>query len=296
MPETELVLNVLFFLLATSGWCAAFYAVDRWHSGREVLPFEPRRPVPWKVLEVLPIVGWFGLALVLTLATAGNVESKPLSQDQVRPMLVSGLLSNLVFAFFIRAGLTFRQSVTPLDIGWRPSKIGRDTLLGIGGFLAIGFVIFMLQIVLSRHNADPKLQHPLVQAMLRDPSPGILGLAALSVIVVAPLCEEFLFRVVLQGYLEKRLGVPAGETAPTCLTWKHSLPIVISAAFFAAIHLRFHNGAPNPDPIPLFVLALVLGYLYRQTHRIWPSVVLHATWNGISFCVFLWQLFAASAK
>ena len=35
-----------------------------------------------------------------------------------------------------------------------------------------------------------------------------------------------------------------------------------------------------PDPVPLFFLALVFGVLYRRTHRIAPSLVLHMAFNA----------------
>ena len=37
-----------------------------------------------------------------------------------------------------------------------------------------------------------------------------------------------------------------------------------------------------PDPIPLFLLALVFGVLYHRTHRIAPSLVLHMAFNATS--------------
>jgi len=37
-----------------------------------------------------------------------------------------------------------------------------------------------------------------------------------------------------------------------------------------------------PDPIPLFLLALVFGVLYHRTHRIVPSLVLHMAFNATS--------------
>ena len=35
-----------------------------------------------------------------------------------------------------------------------------------------------------------------------------------------------------------------------------------------------------PDPVPLFLFALMLGYLYQRTHRILPSIVAHFVCNG----------------
>jgi membrane protease YdiL (CAAX protease family) len=44
----------------------------------------------------------------------------------------------------------------------------------------------------------------------------------------------------------------------------------------------------STDPFPLFVLSLFLGFVYQRTHRILPSIILHATFNLISMVVF-WQ-------
>jgi membrane protease YdiL (CAAX protease family) len=60
-------------------------------------------------------------------------------------------------------------------------------------------------------------------------------------------------------------------------------PIFVSAAIFALMHAG--NG---PDPIPLFFLALGLGYLYRQTHRITPSMTVHFLLNAASMTL-LWM-------
>ena len=35
-----------------------------------------------------------------------------------------------------------------------------------------------------------------------------------------------------------------------------------------------------PDPVPLFFLRVVFGYLYQRTHRIAPSLLLHAAFNA----------------
>jgi membrane protease YdiL (CAAX protease family) len=45
----------------------------------------------------------------------------------------------------------------------------------------------------------------------------------------------------------------------------------------------------GPDPIPLFVLALILGYMYQRTHRIVPSIVTHLLFNLTSL-VMLWMV------
>jgi hypothetical protein len=58
------------------------------------------------------------------------------------------------------------------------------------------------------------------------------------------------------------------------------VPLVLSAAIFAMLHY-----GQGPAPIPLFFLALGLGYLYRQTHRAAPSIVVHLMINSLSMAV-----------
>jgi hypothetical protein len=55
------------------------------------------------------------------------------------------------------------------------------------------------------------------------------------------------------------------------------LAIIVSSAIFAALH--YSHG---PDWIPLFFLALGLGYLYQRTHRLLPSLVVHSLLNSLS--------------
>ncbi len=60
------------------------------------------------------------------------------------------------------------------------------------------------------------------------------------------------------------------------------LAIVFSSLVFSLMHLG--HGA---DPIPLFFLALALGYLYQRTGRILPSIIVHFCLNATSL-IALW--------
>ncbi len=60
------------------------------------------------------------------------------------------------------------------------------------------------------------------------------------------------------------------------------LAVVSTSALFAAAH-----SAVWPSPIPLFVLALGLGYLTARTGSIVPGVVVHGLFNGASFVYLL---------
>ena len=60
------------------------------------------------------------------------------------------------------------------------------------------------------------------------------------------------------------------------------LPIGIVSLLFGLAHLGY-----GPEPVPLFFLALMLGYIYYRTHRIVPCIVAHATFNSFSMAMLI---------
>jgi hypothetical protein len=47
----------------------------------------------------------------------------------------------------------------------------------------------------------------------------------------------------------------------------------------------------TPDPLPLFLLAAVLGGIYYSNHRVVPLIVAHLAINAFAFCMALADLF-----
>lgn len=151
------------------------------------------------------------------------------------------------------------------------SQVLGDVRLGIGAFF-FGYPPIILAHALLQ-LAFP-YSHDVLDALSREKSwQSLLGLT-LGVVVVTPVLEEFLFRNLLQGGLEilERKYIPRATT----------IAVLISSAAFAAAH--FGQGAAH---IPLFLFALLLGYLYYRTHRLLPSIVAHATLNGFSVLQFM---------
>lgn len=90
-------------------------------------------------------------------------------------------------------------------------------------------------------------------------------LAFLTLVVIAPIAEEILFRGYLLNNLKKVVPV-----------W---VAILTTSVLFGFIH-----GAWNVA-IDTFVLSLVLCYLRESTGSIWASILLHMAKNGIAFYV-----------
>lgn len=135
--------------------------------------------------------------------------------------------------------------------------------------------------------------------------------------VWTPLVEELVFRVMIQGYVEqclrhgrnfhrwvvgpltpaagKVLGLEqvaawsqAGGGAKSGVrdgfgSWGFWAPIVISSLLFALAH-----SGQGAAPIPLYVLALGLGFLYKTTGNIALCVLIHSLLNGLTLAQLVW--------
>lgn len=99
--------------------------------------------------------------------------------------------------------------------------------------------------------------------------PSSLIFALLSVLVMAPLVEEFLFRGILQTFLKKRMGAKGA--------------ILLSAFFFALFHFSASQGLGNVSLVlALFVLGGYLGFLYERQGSLWAPIGLHMSFNAVS--------------
>jgi hypothetical protein len=97
----------------------------------------------------------------------------------------------------------------------------------------------------------------------------LLGLAALSVLVVAPV-EEFVFRGVVQGRLRAAFGpVPA---------------IVGASLLFGSLHLVNYSGNPVSvvaGAIMIAAVGSVFGTLYELSDNLAVPVLVHAIYNVV---------------
>jgi len=106
-----------------------------------------------------------------------------------------------------------------------------------------------------------------VKAAMESPISIFFVLA--SVLILAPLIEEYLFRGVLQTYCRRRLGSRSA--------------ILISAFSFALFHYAPTQGLGNiPLLLSLFLLGGYLGFLYERQGSLWAPIGLHMAFNTVS--------------
>jgi membrane protease YdiL (CAAX protease family) len=252
-----------------------------------MIAYEPRRPVPWGANDlVLTLMSVVLLGIIARVTVDRFYAGQPAGTSTPVEICLSSAIELCGVAIGI-AWIRYQAGATWADLGLDTSRLARNLGLGAAAFLASVVPIFALQSLLL-HWVDYK--HPLIEQIHAQPDMATFVSTAVAALVAAPLFEEFIFRVLLQGWFEAievkrrvmRLGVPGEGPA----WW----PIVLSALLFALMHLG--QGAA---PIPLFLFAIVLGYLYQRTHRIWPSMVAHLLLNAATIFILWNQIQHASA-
>lgn len=174
-------------------------------------------------------------------------------------------LATLVLVIFLPRLFTNLKkfNLKNADIGWNRLPKWSDILLAPAS-LVIYFILSALAIfVISKIFPGFDINQA------QDVGFGNLNtrfdyiLAFISLVVVAPLAEETLFRGYLYGKLKQHFPV-----------W---LVIVVVSLTFGALH-----GSWNVA-IDTFVLSVVLCVLREMTDSLWAPVLLHMAKNGLAF-------------
>jgi len=251
-------------VLVALGLAASFVvlgrAVARARRGLPAVDVRPHPPVAWGGGDVAAAVAsYLGLQIVASavLPTAATVHLR----------LAAAGTAVLAATLLTAAQLVARGA--PRDsLGFGLARLRDDAALGIAGLALVLAPLLCLAGLLDR--VQP-YRHEIIDFLAAHRDPLAIGLVAFCAVVAAPIAEEFLFRRVLQGWLERH------EPA-----WGQGWPILASSAAFALAHYGQGLGW-----IPLFFFGIVCGYLARQTGSIVPGVVLHALFNAVSLGIIL---------
>jgi membrane protease YdiL (CAAX protease family) len=259
-----------------SGWMMVA-VVRRLRAGLPIVAAEPQRPVPWRGIDVIAAVAIMILARIVAQVainaiwrTAPGDASEITPQPDMTSQLVAGVLAMLGGAA-VTAMMLLRNGASRADLGLWPLAPARDLRLAVGG---LALVLAPLLAVAALLNRIVPYQHPIIDYLNQHSDPLAIAVVVVAAIVVAPIAEEFLFRRVLQGWLET-LPLPLGPATA----------IGLASLAFAAAHAG-HGLAW----LPLLALGIVLGVLVRQTGSIVPAILLHALFNAVSVGLLLLQL------
>jgi uncharacterized protein len=139
--------------------------------------------------------------------------------------------------------------------GWRSA----------GGMIVLLLIAFIVLTALWAALVHPGEEKTLEQLGSNE-GKALLVLSAALTCVVAPMCEEFLFR----GYIFTALR-----------NWRGTLPAaILTGLIFGGVHAE---SAPVLDLAPLAALGFGLCLLYRYTGSLYPCMIAHSLNNSIAF-------------
>ena len=176
-------------------------------------------------------------------------------------MAVSYVVAIFVFVIFYKIRKTSLISMSGAE-PTRASFLIDGVLLGFGMYGAFQGAILLLTKIIPESWFN--LQNSQSSSLLG----GSMAFAIIYTVLIAPVCEETIFRglvlTIFDGKLPKWLG------------------ILLSALVFALIHL--------PSPIAFIytlTLGIVLGFVRYRTKSLVPCVLAHIIFNATNYLLFL---------
>jgi membrane protease YdiL (CAAX protease family) len=132
----------------------------------------------------------------------------------------------------------------------------------------------------------------LVQSQIPDKSPAFMKNFTFPQIVIfiwiyASISEEILTRGLIQGYL-----APLSKYRFTVFKSCISLPMLVSALFFALMHMALLTmGMANATVYVIvsfaFILGIIAGYYREKTESLIPAIIVHMLSNAGGYCTAL---------
>jgi membrane protease YdiL (CAAX protease family) len=225
-----------------------------------------------------PLPGWpwwtalaaLGAALVLTavgaivvdlpaVALGANITS---SHTPAGLTIADTFVQDLAFvAASVYCAHLGGRKVRAWMFGLRPPGVGWRSAIIMIVALLIAFLV--LDVVWSELVKPGK--EKLLDELGSNEGTVLLVLSAALTCVVAPMCEEFLFRGCLFTSLRPWGTLPAA---------------LISGLIFGGVHA---TSAPGADLLPLAGLGFGLCLLYRYTGSLYPGMAAHALNNCVAF-------------
>jgi len=133
------------------------------------------------------------------------------------------------------------------------------TLLGGGAWLVTSLVEILMGQITGYMPPTPAGMLPTTSSQA--------ALIFVGLVIIAPICEEILFRGTIQPAYQKRTT--------------RTLAVLVPSLLFAFFHFRL-QGLPA-----LLLIAFLLGYTYWRTQSLTVTIVLHATNNFLAAIVLI---------
>lgn len=265
MEHIPQLLTVAVLLASLALWGVI---LERMSSGEPLLPcrIPVTRPRPLAAMTLVGVWVLYAVYLVVGLELAGRERKLP-EIDLKSALRITGgnVLEQCIIASIMvisLSGLGVR-SLNRYGIDGRrfPEKLG----WGLKGYVASVIPVVLVSLLMREfHNPDNK--HPFLQLLDQQQPASLVALLLVSTVIMAPISEELMYRVILQGSLQRWMPPWAA--------------IAGSSVLFSAVH-------GFPDAVSLLPLAGILGFLYWRTGSYLAVVTTHAAFNGFNILMAL---------
>lgn len=230
---------------------------------------KPRRSW-WPVVGLVAwVIVMFIVAQLLTIALFWALVQLGVPFEALSPTAIRTLEVFVAFALalLLTIGLPWwlrRRKTTLKELGLTRLPMWSDILLGpitVVPYFIVSAIVLSLAALVPGFEAD-QIQDTGFSSVVDTTS---LLLAFVSLVVLAPIVEEALFRGYLYGKLRSRMGVIAST--------------LLVSACFGVLHLQANVG------LDVFILSIAMCILRETTGSIWAGTLLHMTKNAIAFYV-----------
>lgn len=228
------------------------------------------KKIQWGKVALLPlwVVVGFGVSQLILTGIILALKAFGVSFGAINPALLNTLFAACIYSLslLIVLGMPWwiqKYKTTKQELGLQRLPTWTDIGLapvGFGLYLFLSAIIlYVLTLIFPAFDS----------AQLQQTGFGNLSqryeyiLAFITLVVVAPVAEEILFRGYLYGKLRGSIPV-----------W---LAILITSVLFGAVHGQWNVA------VDVFALGIILCTLREVTGSIWAGIMLHMIKNGIAF-------------
>jgi len=174
-------------------------------------------------------------------------------------LLISSIVTVLIF-LIIYAIRKKKLTEEILLKKTKPMNMVIAVLIGTSVWLFNSGILVLLQLnglLMEQFQGMNEILNPLTE--------GNLFIMVLTIGIVAPFAEEFLFRGVIYRTLSKNISIP--------------VTIIIQGVLFGIYHGNLIQG------VYASLLGIIFGFITHKTQSLWPAIIAHMTNNTIAVII-----------
>ncbi|MGA0899282.1 MAG: CPBP family intramembrane glutamic endopeptidase [Luteolibacter sp.] len=261
---SQLALALIFLFTLVGAACAILFRSQFGQSGLRATP----PPIPQgKVSAWFYRPGDLVGALVLYLVFAGlfalSCLAAPMdAEDYTAGALIFSMVFQLILAAVV-CRLALRLTNSNQWLGWRWKAWPWLFLIGPGVVIFMLVIFWLIQLsgyLEWMESLGVETIQDTVSLLQEGRDPVVLILLVITATLIAPVCEEVVFRGYLHPILKKYGGVWVGA--------------LFSSLLFSVAHGNLAVA------LPLFLLGAILVWLYELTGSIWAPIAVHFCFNA----------------